>query len=274
MHARSLCPLSLFLVVGFGTPGIAIGAEHIGSEGDTLLAPRTVPANGLKPELSLTPRRSGLELSRELTGSTLEWGNNRFSIPLQVEERYPDGRHSQYHNALSIQWQHSLNSANLFTLSAGYGNSYYSDSQTLSPATFGTKAAAAWSGLFGADSRVTGRLFLGDEDNRDRVLNYSARRYYGLEVLGETTLWREHTPFASLAWQRSDYEAVDTATAGFASLLPRQESRSRLSAGWNWQINTNWGVRATANYRLGDDSTDSYEPDRRQYNFSTHYGFR
>lgn len=267
-------PVSLLLLAGLGTVGSAVGAEPVGTAGDTLLAPRTAPAHGLKPELTLTPRRTDLELSRELTGSTLEWGSNRFSIPLQVEERYPDGRRSQYHNALSIQWQHSLNAANLFTLSARYGSSHYTDSESLLPVNTGTSAAAAWSSLFGEDSRVTGRLFLGDEDNRDRYLNYSARRYYGLELLGQTTLWREHTPFASLAWQRSDYEGSESATAGFASLLPRQESRSRLSAGWNWQINTNWGVRAMAKYRLGDDSPDSYETDRRQYHFSTHYGFR
>jgi xanthine dehydrogenase iron-sulfur cluster and FAD-binding subunit A len=57
------------------------------------------------------------------------------------------------------------------------------------------------------------------------------------------------------------------------SLLKR-ENFSSFAAGWNWQVNPSWDMRAEANYRLADDSAEASELDRTQFYFSTRYGFR
>ena len=85
-------------------------------------------------------------------------------------------------------------------------------------------------------------------------------------------LWRDHAPFASLLWQRSNVEAPDN--AGLVGVSLRRENFSRFAAGWNWQVNPSWDVRAEANYRLADDSAEAGEFDRTQLYFSTRYGFR
>jgi hypothetical protein len=85
-------------------------------------------------------------------------------------------------------------------------------------------------------------------------------------------LWRDHAPFASLTWQRSNVETQGN--TGTANSLLRRESFSHLGAGWNWQVSPSWDVRAEANYLLVDDSAEAVEFDRTQLYFSTHYGFR
>jgi hypothetical protein len=243
-------------------------APH-GLAGESLLAPRA--AGGLNPEMALVTRRRETDLAGLFGDAARKWGSDRFSVPLSQEEQYLDARRAQYLNALAIEWQHSLNDANRLTLSAHYGDRVYSDPEL--PGASGTAAAFAWSRRLGGESRLTGRLYMGDEDNRDRSLGYGTRRYYGLELVGRYALWRDHAPFASLAWQRSDYNALENGVPAPVNSL-RHDSVSRLAAGWSWQILSNWDLRAEANYRFMEDSTELLDSDRTQLHFSTRYGFR
>lgn len=165
--------------------------------------------------------------------------------------------------ALAIGWQHDLSETQRIALTA----TQYRD--TLLPASAaGTSAALSWDGLLGDDSRLTGQMFVGDEGSRDRGSLYAGRRYYGLLLEGRYAPQRDHTPFASLSWQRNDYESWDT--GGLAT----HENVSRLAAGWNWQLRDSWGLRAEARYRLTDSNADPADSDRTQLYFSTRYGFR
>lgn len=194
-----------------------------------------------------------------------------FNLPsLQTGQRF-DAHRALTLNALAIEWQHSLNSAHRFGLSAQYGD--YTRAATEVTTASGSAAAVSWSTLFGADSRVTGRLFYGDEDARDRNNGFGARRYYGLLLEGRYSPWRDHTPFASLVWQRSDYDGLDMNGAG-PGAGSRYENLSRIAAGWSWQPLPSLDVRAEANYRLTDETTDPAGGDRAQLYFSTQFGFR
>jgi hypothetical protein len=214
--------------------------------------------------------RTETDLVRSFAGESLTWGNNRFAVPLQQETWRLDSRRSLLINALAIEWQHNMNASNYLTLSARHGDSLYSDAEL--PGTSGTAATLSWSTLFGGESRVIGRLYAGDEDAKERSNGNTDRRYYGLQVEGRYGLWRDHAPFASLKWQRSNVETLGS--TGMANPLLRSESFSHLGAGWNWQVSPSWDVRAEANYRLADDSVDAVENDRTQLYFSTRYGFR
>jgi len=272
MNRAYCCSLTLTaLLCGAG----AVAADDTSSS--ALLDPALAREQGTKPALQLISRTE-VDLLRSFAGETLNWGNNRFAVPLQQETWRLDSRRSLLMNALAIEWQHSMNASNFLTLSARRGDSLYSDAElpgsstSSGQAASGTAATLSWNTLFGAESRVIGRLYAGDEGTKERSNGNSDRRYYGLHLEGRYGLWRYHAPFASLTWQRSLYELPDG--NGTASPLLRRESFSHLGAGWNWQVSPSWDVRAEANYRLADDSADAAEFDRTQLYFSTRYGFR
>lgn len=219
-----------------------------------------------KPEPAPT-NRTEIDLIRFFGSDILEWGNNRFSMPLR-QEQHIEARRSLLVNVLAIEWQHSLNAANFLTLSARYGDSLSSDTEV--SAASGTSAVLSWNSLLSTESRLSGRLYVGDEESKRRT--NGERRYFGMHLEGRYSLWRDHTPFASLRWQRAQYDVQDNGL-GSGSLL-RYESSSRLAAGWNWQLSPGWDMRAEANYRLGDEGLDATDSDRTQLYFSTHYGFR
>lgn len=221
-----------------------------------------------KPEVAPI-NRTEVDLIRFFGSDILEWGNNRFSMPLRQEQHMVDAHRSLFVNVLAIEWQHSLNAANLLTLSARYGDSLSNDTEI--SAASSTSAVLSWNTLLGSESRLSGRLYIGDEEAKLRAIG--ERRYYGMLLEGRYSLWRDHTPFASLRWQRSQYDALDSGALIAGSLL-RYESSSRFTAGWNWQVSPGWDMRAEANYRLGDDGLDAPDSDRTQLYFSTHYGFR
>lgn len=170
---------------------------------------------------------------------------------------------------LSLDWQHALTDAQLLGVSAQYGDYGYGDIET--PSAGSARAAAvSWSALFGSDARLSGQLFLGDENAREPGTGLLPRRYYGLLLEGRYMLGREHAPFASLRWQRSD---IDNGN-GDSSSDWRRESESRFAAGWNWQIRSDWDVRAEASYRFLEDAPELTDTDRTRFGVSTQYGFR
>jgi hypothetical protein len=266
--ARYLFAFLLPVFLGSGS-ALAGGTDTFLSPAsqEQLLVPRFADGLNATPPVN----RTELDLAGFFGNAIRDWGVDHFSVPVLLEERRVDAQRSLLMNALSVQWQHSLNASHVMTLSAQHGDYTYSDTP-LSAGT-NTSAALSWSRLFGGDSRVTGQFFVGDEGNRDRSSSYFARRYYGLLVEGHYMLWPEHAPFASLSWQHSDYDVTDGGLASVA-LTTRHDSSSRVAAGWNWQVQPNWGVRAEANYRFSDGALDLNESDRTHFYFSTRYGFR
>jgi hypothetical protein len=263
IHANCRTLVLATLLCGAGTTA----ADDVSSS--LLLDPALTSEPGSRSGLQLIGRTE-TDLLRSFSGETPDWGNNHFSVPLRQQTWRLDSRRSLLINALAIEWQHNMNASNFLTLSARHGDSLYSDAEL--PGTSGTAATLSWSSLLGGESRVIGRLYAGDEDVKERSNGNADRRYFGLQVEGRYSLWRDHAPFASLKWQRSNYELQGN--TGTASSLLRSESFSYLGAGWNWQVSPSWDMRAEANYRLADDSVDPVEFDRTQFYFSTRYGFR
>lgn len=265
---RHVIALSFPVILGGGS---ALAADTDGflsaASRDQLLVPRF--ADGANAALPVN--RQELDLAGFFGNAIRHWGIDHFSVPVLFEERRVDPQRSLLVNALSVQWQHNMNASQVMTLSARYGDYAYRDA--FLPGGTSTSAALSWSQLFGGDARVTGRLFVGDEANRDPGSSYFARRYYGLLVEGRYALWPEHAPFASLSWQHSDYDVMDSGLASAVSTT-RHDSSSRIAAGWNWQVLPNWGLRAEANYRFSDGLLDLNESDRTQFYFSTRYGFQ
>lgn len=272
------CSRSLALAALLCGAGPVVAQESGGLSRNPALATETQFWYGPKPANS-----SEVDLVRVFGGGDFEWGNNRFAMPLKQEAWHLDSRRALFVNALAIEWQHSLNAANSLTLSARR-DSQYSEPELPDPfdrfragsstgsglTSSGTTATLSWSSLFGGESRVSGRLYAGDEEAK--ASHYGERRYFGMHLEGQYGLWRDHAPFASLLWQRGITEQLEN--GGSSGVLYRRENFSRLAAGWNWQLSPGWDARAEANYRLADDSAETGEFDRTQLYFSTRYGFR
>jgi hypothetical protein len=270
-HTRILVVITALVGSGAVLADDAPAATARGLAGEILFTPSSSRSGVSGQDFALSVTRSEVDLAGPLGTGAFEWGAGRLALPLSRQTVQLDSRRILSSQALAIEWQHAINAGNMVALSASRGDSLYNDPEL--PASSGSAASVRWSTLVGGASRVTGRFYLGDEETRDRGSVSSARRYLGLELEGRYSLWRDHTPFASLAWQRSDYENLDV-TAITGASTPRRENSSRIATGWNWQVGPNWDVRAEARYRLRDDAADPSDTDRTQLYFSSRYGFR
>lgn len=185
----------------------------------------------------------------------------------RFSDRSLDADSPRRRGLLSLDWQHALTDAQSFGVSAQYSDYGYGDAETPSAGS-GRAAAVSWMALVGSDARVSGQLFLGDESASEPSAGLLPRRYYGLLLEGRYVLGREHAPFASLRWQRSDIDNGDIASDW------HRESESRFAAGWNWQIRSDWDLRAEASYRFLEDVPELTDTDRARFGVSTRYGFR
>lgn len=188
----------------------------------------------------------------------------------QAEARH-DPRRLLTTQALSMAWQHSFEGGPRFSFGARLSDQTNVERGAL--AASGSGASLGLSQPLGGDALLSGQLFLGDEDSKARANGYGARRYYGMSFEGRTALWHDHTPFASLSWQRNDYDGLEPSAAPPGSAL-RSESISRFAAGWAWQVSPEFDMRAEAQYRLTDEVVDPAAQDRLQLYFRSRYGFR
>jgi len=221
-----------------------------------------------------------------------EWGRERVFIPIQtaIHARHDGFREA---GALERSWIARPRQDRPIQLSAQQADAIHFGH--LGRDTTNSVAQLAWtSEIAGAGGpRITGGVFLGSETPKERDLGigWSGRKYYGLSLESRFTAFQKHTPFASLQIARSDYEGGDAGgatvfnpgvTAGYGypgsssalSAAGRRDDYSRLGAGWNWQIQPNWGLRAEAYYSLNGSGASAYEYDRSQFFFSSRYDFR
>lgn len=252
--------------------GLAEGSDSAGRQ--SLLLDPAAPAYGLvsapAPGLANdgdTDSDSGAVNVRGGVG--LDWGRDRIAIPLTHRQgRVDNGQYRRY-DAFGLEWQRRLDASSLVSLSAEFGDFVSLDAGARDTAS--TAAALGWRGEFSGTTRpqLAGSIYLGDEVPKDDAQRFFGRRYYGFVLDGRFTPIHNHTPYASLRFQRSDYDADDP-----SALITRREDFSRLAAGWDWQVMPNWGLRAEANYSLNDSNLDTYEFDRMQFFFSTRFDFR
>lgn len=202
-------------------------------------------------------------------GGGFDWGSNRFSIPLGYRQIWVD--HSDYLrlSTLGVEWRGQLDETNLLNAAAQYGDYEYEAVNARTAA--GYSATFGWSGLYAGESRprVGGSVFVGEEAVDQAALKYFGRRYYGVTADGSFSPYKDHSPYVSLKLQRSDYDDDDP-----IYLTPRNEDYSRLAAGWSWQVQPNWRLRAEADYTLNKSNLSLYEFDSNRLFFSTRFDFR
>lgn len=234
------------------------------------LAAETLKFDSLS-NMTLVQPESEVEYRFDVLGFQGE--KDAFFIPLYRQASFDESTLGL--DAWGVKWQHWLDSGNSFSVSAHYGDDLYSNSNlsnsnvVLENST-STMASLSWTSQLSADGRssVTSTVFLGDETAYGQD-NRFERKYYGFSVDGRVTLFNKHTPYLSLKLQRSDYTNGDSAYWNGAE----EDYHSRLAAGWNWQVQPNWSLRAQADYTFNDTEW-GFHPNRSKIFFGTRYDFR
>jgi len=250
----------------------------------------------LNPGFGREPAPSGRRTQVAVANPAEDWERDWFTVPKHTAGNAEfAGNTYRGSDTAGREWIQGRVEGRSVQLSAQQADSIHFG--YLGRDTKSSVAQLAWTGeIAGAGGpRITGGVFLGSETPKDRdlAIGWSGRQYYGLSLESRFTAFKKHTPFASLQIARSDSEGSDGSgatvfnpgvtgsygypgsTSATASSTSRREDYSRLGAGWNWQIQPNWGLRAEAYYSLNSSSgVSAYEADRSQFFFSSRYDFR
>ena len=181
----------------------------------------------------------------------------------------------EYDSRLSgfgVRWQHRVDATNTVALAAGYNEFAYAAEPARNRDMLDTRAALSWTSVGSGELRpgFTSSVFFGDESAREDTTRRYGSRYYGFSVGGKLTIAQDHTPYLSYRLRRSYYN-VDEPTY---ALVP-YEDHALVSAGWKWQVQSNWSLQAEASYGLNGQAVDPYSPlDRSRFFFGTRFDFR
>jgi len=198
--------------------------------------------------------------------------NNTLIVPLYRQQKGDHLKNEDQFQAWGVEWQHRLNAEHSFSLSAHMGeNFYYENSDLELGETTSTMAAVSWTTRLngGSQPSISGSFFFGDELTNPENEHQFARKYYGFSIGGQITVADKHTPYLSFRLQKSNYIFDDTLNWEGVD----ENFYSKLSAGWSWQVQDNWSLKAEANYSLSDVEMD-WRYDRSKLFFGTRYDFR
>lgn len=201
----------------------------------------------------------------------LKQARNTILVPLyQRTSRTSDSAEGQL-DSWGVEWQHNLENGHSFSIATHIGDNKYSEG--LWDNSTSTLTSFSWTSQFSgnAPASITGGFYIGDEvgsvDN-----SAPERKYYGLMFRGQMTLFDKHKPFISFKLQKSDYDLGSLALTD-SNLVSTDDYYSRLSAGWTWQVQSNWSLQAEADYRLNNDQLN-WSFDQSRLFFGTRYDFR
>ncbi len=173
--------------------------------------------------------------------------------------------------------EHRLDGHDSLGFAAEYGENLRDN--VFAEDTADARAVASYRRAFGhaLQPSVTGSFFLGDESARDESYDQLGRQYLGLELSGQMTLFKSHTPYVAFQMRRSYYGAPLTPEDALPTegpLSPRTDDRSSLTAGWHWQAGRDVSLQAEASYGLNHGGLDLYNPERSRMFFGTRFDFR
>jgi len=195
----------------------------------------------------------------------LAFGQEAVSVPVYYRRGRDESNSNQQPDGFGIKWRHNMEGAGSLTMMARYGKGENSLGDESSLDTANRLASVSWAS--GVDtSGVTGSFYIGDEQLNKAEYADSARMIYGFAVGGHWLLGDTHTPYVSLRYQDSDQAAI--------SGLTDYEKYTRISAGWNWQVKSNWRVRAEANFTYDQPRLNLLDIDRTRFQFTTRFDIK
>jgi len=223
-----------------------------------------VPLDGALRASDLDPVGNRTEIQSEFGFSV---GRESFAFPMEVSKSLTEDR---VHNSLGVKWKHQFGDLNHLTLSALYGTSANQGDNGINGVSSSKLASVSWTSAWpGVGERaITGSLFFGDEQASSGATD-ATRQIYGLSVGGKWAISANHTPFISYRYQSGIGD-----TAFTASDLFQFDNATYLSAGWNWQIKSNWSVQAEADFAYQQPTLDLFNVNSTRLFFRTRYDLR
>ena len=195
----------------------------------------------------------------------LAFGGEAISVPIYYRRaRFGTGGKHEL-NGFGVKWRHRFEGVGSLTVMARYGRGEYNLADESSLDAANRLASVSWTSGF-TNSGVTGSFYVGDEQVREAEFADGARMIYGFAVGGHWSLVGDHTPYVSLRYQNSDQVSI--------SGLTDYDKYTRISAGWNWQVSSNWRVRAEANFTYDQPRWNLFEIDRTRIQFSTRFDIK
>lgn len=192
------------------------------------------------------------------------------SPPPRLFDAGVEGTSAPRMRAFGIAWQHRLDTTSHVTFSADY---HHDATRFLgTPEIADTRASVSltnrWQGEYGP--RLTGSMFVGGERGTSEAYNQLGRRYYGLSLGGELTVFGTHTPYISFQMQRG------AAAGGDETLLTGlyDDDRSQIAAGWKWQAKPHLSLQAEASYGNSGNRFRLQNPEHSRVLFGTRFDFK
>jgi hypothetical protein len=224
----------------------------------------SIPIDGALRASDLDPVGNRTEIQSEFGFSV---GRESFAFPMEVSKSLNKDR---VNNSLGVKWRHQFGDSNHLTLSALYGTSQSWGDSNIGGVSSSKLASVSWTSAWpGVGERaITGSLFFGDEQASTSSVDAS-RQIYGLSVGGKWAISANHTPFISYRYQSGIGDAAFTTNDLF-----QFDNATYLSAGWNWQIKSNWSVQAEADFAYQQPTLDLFNVNSTRLFFRTRYDLR
>ena len=212
---------------------------------------------------NVDPDRTDAQIMRSELGFAL--GDEAFSVPMYYSRNFADNGEIHTLDSFGLKWRHNFGGIGSLTVQARYGKGAYQYSDESTQSAANRLATVSWTSGF-EQSGVTGSVYVGDERYNEFEIIDNGRRIYGFAVGGHWNLSTDHTPYVSLRYQTSDQQALAGTTD--------YDRFTRISAGWNWKVRSNWQVRAEANFTYDEPRWNLLGVDRTRIQFSTRYDLK
>lgn len=200
-------------------------------------------------------------------GMAWAWGADQLRVPLQFQALYLGNEPFRRLLTLGLEWSRDLDARTQVLGFGQFGTIRYPDD-----ANRDVRLLLAGGGLYRRHARLplllSGSLYTGDEAARHAAGDPNGRRYHGVRLGAQWSGMPSHTPYASLGWQRSDYDAPNP-----VFLRAREEDFRELKLGWNWRPQPRWNVTAEASLVDNGANIALYDYRRRQFSVGVRYQF-
>ncbi|MBU1190812.1 MAG: tetratricopeptide repeat protein [Gammaproteobacteria bacterium] len=200
-------------------------------------------------------------------GLALADGRDRLKLPVQYQSFYLADDEYRRLLTLGAEWSRDLNTHNQLQVFGQIGALRYPEDATQDVNLL--LAGSGWNHRYATIPLLASIAgFLGDESAQETGGDPNGRLYYGLRLGMQWSGIPEHTPYASLVWQKSRYDADSP-----VFLQTRDDRFAELRLGWSWQPEADWTLTAEASAIDNQSNINLYEYTRNQFSVGMRYQF-
>ncbi len=200
-------------------------------------------------------------------GLALADGRDRLKLPMQYQVFYLANNVFRRLFTLGAEWSRDLNPHNQLQGFGQFGTLRYPD-DSIQDVNI-VLAGGGWNHRYTHIPLLASvASYLGDESAQESGGDLNGRFYYGLRLGMQWNGIPAQTPYASLVWQHSLYDAANQ-----VFLRTRDDSFIELRLGWTWQPKARWTLTAEASAIDNQSNISLYEYTRNQISVGVRYQF-